>query len=73
MTTIGSGSCRCSRDPRITVVVNTHFEMMTISSTLGWFSRIITMTLELDGPMVDDTGEGDGSNRRLFMMHSRKF
>ena len=39
---------------------------MTLSSTLGWFSRIITMTLELDGPMVDDAGEGDRGNCWLF-------
>ena len=33
--------------------------MMTISSTLGWFSRIVTMTVEIDGPVVIDEGEGN--------------
>jgi hypothetical protein len=32
--------------------------MSTISSTLGWFSRIVTITVELDGPVVTDEGEG---------------
>jgi hypothetical protein len=32
--------------------------MMTIASTLGWFSRIVSITAELDGPLVADEGEG---------------
>lgn len=33
--------------------------MMTLASTLGWFSRVVTVTIELDGPMVADEGEGN--------------
>lgn len=32
---------------------------MTLASTLGWFSRVVTVTIELDGPMVADEGEGN--------------
>eukprot|EP00596_Hydrurales_sp_CCMP1899_P010772 CAMPEP_0119048936 /NCGR_PEP_ID=MMETSP1177-20130426/61912_1 /TAXON_ID=2985 /ORGANISM="Ochromonas sp, Strain CCMP1899" /LENGTH=139 /DNA_ID=CAMNT_0007025511 /DNA_START=86 /DNA_END=501 /DNA_ORIENTATION=- len=31
--------------------------MSTIASSLGWFSRIVTITVELDGPIVTDDGE----------------
>jgi hypothetical protein len=30
---------------------------VSVSSTLGWFSKVLTLDIELDGPYTRDSGE----------------